>query len=73
MSGLTGHTHRLCKYIARKSGKKFFWIESGCLCDLNPEYMVNPNWQQGICTVEIRNGKVHHAKIIEIEKGEILE
>lgn len=73
MSGVSGHTHRLCKYIARKSGKKFFWIESGCLCDLNPEYMVNPNWQQGICTVEIRNGKVHHAKIIEIEKGEILE
>lgn len=70
---VTQNTHRLCKYIARKSGKKFFWIESGCLCDLNPEYMVNPNWQQGICTVEIRNGKVHHAKIIEIEKGEILE
>lgn len=70
---ITQNTHRLCKYIARKSGKKFFWIESGCLCDLNPEYMVNPNWQQGICTVEIRNGKVHHAKIIEIEKGEILE
>lgn len=73
MSGCSGHTHRLCKYIARKSGRKFFWIETGCLCDLNPEYMVNPNWQQGFAVVEIVNGKVKHSKIIEIEKGEILE
>jgi len=73
MSGCTGHTHRLCKYIARKSGKKFFWMETGCLCDLNPEYMILPNWQQGFGFVEIKNGKVRNAKIIEIEKGEILE
>lgn len=73
MSGCTGHTHRLCKYIARKSGRKFFWIETGCLCDLNPEYMVNPNWQQGFVSIEIKNGKVHNAKVIEIENGEVLE
>lgn len=73
MSGVSGHTHRLCKYIARKAGRKFFWIESGCLCDLNPEYMVNPNWQNGFASVEIKNGRVHNAKIIEIENGEILE
>lgn len=73
MSGCTGHTHRLCKYIARKSGRKFFWIETGCLCDLTPEYMINPNWQQGFASIEIKNSKVRHAKIIEIEKGEILE
>lgn len=73
MSGCSGHTHRLCKYIARKSGRKFFWIETGCLCDLNPEYMVNPNWQQGFAMVEMVNGKVKHSKIVEIEKGEILE
>lgn len=73
MSGATGHTHRLCKYIARKAGRKFFWIETGCLCGLAPEYMINPNWQQGFAEVKIRQGKVHKAKIIEIEKGEILD
>lgn len=73
MSGCSGHTHRLCKYIARKSGRKFFWIESGCLCSLTPEYMVNPNWQQGFARIDFKNGKVANAKIIEIEKGEILE
>lgn len=73
MSGCTGHTHRLCKYIARKSGKKFFWVETGCLCSLNPEYMINPNWQQGIARLDFKSGKVHNAKIIEIENGEVLE
>lgn len=73
MSGCSGHTHRLCKYIARKSGRKFFWIETGCLCDLTPEYMINPNWQNGFAVIEIKNGRVYHSKIVEIEKGEILE
>lgn len=73
MSGATGHTHRLCKYIARKSGKKFVWIETGCLCDLNPEYMVNPNWQAGFAELIFKDGKLYHSRVIEIEKGKILE
>lgn len=72
MSGATGHTHRLCKYIARKSGRKFVWIETGCLCDLNPEYMINPNWQQGFATFTFAGGKLKHSNVLEIEKGEIV-
>jgi len=30
--------------------------ESFCLCKLDPEYMRNPNWQQGIVLVEVING-----------------
>ena len=73
MSGATGHTHRLCKYIARKSGRKFVWIETGCLCDLNPEYCVNPNWQAGFAELKFKDGKLYHSRIIEIEKGKILD
>lgn len=73
MSGASGHTHRLCKYIARKAGRKFFWMETGCLCGLNPEYMVNPNWQQGFAEIEFFDNKVYNAKVIEIEKGIILD
>lgn len=73
MSGATGHTHRLCKYIARKSGRKFVWIETGCLCDLNPEYMVNPNWQAGFAELKFKDSKLYHSRVIEIEKGKILE
>lgn len=73
MSGATGHTHRLCKYIARKSGRKFVWLETGCLCSLNPEYMINPNWQVGFAQLEFKNGKLYNSKVIEIEKGKILD
>lgn len=73
MSGASGHTHRLCKYIARKAGRKFFWMETGCLCGLNPEYMVNPNWQQGFAEINFKNYKVHNSKIIEIENGVVLD
>ncbi len=73
MSGASGHTHRLCKYIARKAGRKLFWMETGCLCGLNPEYMVNPNWQQGFAEIKIKNGKVYSAKVLEIENGTILD
>lgn len=69
---VTQNTHRLCKYIARKAGRKFIWLESGCLCDLNPEYVVQPNWQQGFATISIKDGKVKHARAIEIENGEIV-
>lgn len=70
---VTQNTHRLCKYIARKSGRKFVWLETGCLCSLNPEYMINPNWQAGFAQLEFKNGKLYNSKVIEIEKGKILE
>ena len=70
---VTQNTHRLCKYIARKSGRKFVWLETGCLCDLNPEYCVNPNWQAGFAELKFKDGKLYHSRIIEIEKGKILD
>ena len=73
MSGATGHVHRGIVYRARKAGRKFVWIETGCLCDLNPEYCVLPNWCQGFATVKFKDGKVYNAKFLEIEKGKILE
>lgn len=72
LSGATGHTHRLAKYIARKAGRKFVWLETGCLCSMEPEYMLNPNWQQGFAMVQFENGKVKRAEVLEIENGEIL-
>lgn len=71
-SGATGHTHRLAKFITRKSEKKFIWLETGCLCSLKPEYMQDPDWQQGFATVEFRDGKIHKADVLEIENGVIL-
>lgn len=72
MSGASGHCHKLAKYITRKAGRKFVWLETGCLCSMNPEYMIDPDWQQGFGVVEFRDGKLHKCEILEIENGEIL-
>ena len=72
MSGASGHTRRLAKFITRKARRKFFWLETGCLCDLNPEYVQDPDWCQGFAEIRIENGKAKKAEVIEIEDGEIL-
>lgn len=69
---ITQNTHRLAKYIARKAGRKFIWLETGCLCSMEPEYMLNPNWQQGFGMIQFENSKIKRAEVIEIENGEIL-
>ena len=46
-SGISGHVHRLSCYYYRTPERYLAWYESGCLCDLNPEYVDNPNWNQG--------------------------
>ena len=42
-----GHTHRLGEYALRVKGRTLRGYESGCLCDLDPEYVMLPNWQKG--------------------------
>lgn len=69
---VTQNTHRLSKFITRKSENKYIWLETGCLCSLKPEYMLDPDWQQGFCTVEFRNGEVYKTNCFEIENGVIL-
>lgn len=47
-NGISGHTHRAAAYTITNRGKPKVWVESGCLCDLDPTYMDNPNWQQAM-------------------------
>ena len=46
-SGVNSHTHRLSAYYYKTPERYLAWFEAGCLCDINPEYVDNPNWQQG--------------------------
>lgn len=46
-SGISGHVHRLAIYYKRTPTRDLMWAESGCLCDLNPEYIDCPSWTQG--------------------------
>ena len=44
---IQGHSHRLGEYSIRAWGRNLRGFEGGCLCDINPEYVLHPNWQQG--------------------------
>jgi len=48
-SGVSGHTHRAAVYMQTNASGDYKWMEIGCLCKLDQEYMEGetPNWQQG--------------------------
>jgi len=66
MNIIQGHTHRLGVYYTTGAKKTFIGIEGGCLCCIMPNYVNNPDWQNGflialdsanIETVFINDGK----------------
>jgi hypothetical protein len=50
-SGASGHTHRLAMYMQRDHNGNHVWVETGCLCRLDPDYVAEPNWQQGFVCI----------------------
>jgi predicted phosphodiesterase len=53
MSGVSGHTHRVGRYDVSGLGGNYSWIEQGCLCQLEADYITGvPNWQQGFAIIE---------------------
>lgn len=51
VSTITGHTHRIGSVMVRTRNALIGGWEGGCLCNLHPEYVRNPNWQQGVTLV----------------------
>lgn len=50
-SGMSAHVHRLGVYYKTTSSGTFGWWENGCGCNLDPEYVEEPNWQNGFAMV----------------------
>jgi hypothetical protein len=50
-SGISGHTHRRGVFEHRDHNGVHGWWEHGCLCDLDPDYADEPDWQQGFLVV----------------------
>jgi predicted phosphodiesterase len=51
-SSFTSHTHRLGSYYKTDEGGTHVGAESGCMCQLKPEYVKGiPNWQQGFIVI----------------------
>lgn len=64
-SGVMGHSHRMGvsnKTIAHKQMVQ--WVENGCLCKLNPDYVKNPNWQQGFSVIYYTKNRFHIVPIL---------
>lgn len=49
---ITGHTHKIAMSPRTYLQGSLVGVEAGCLCQLNPDYLSNPNWQQGVVYVE---------------------
>lgn len=57
-SGSSGHTHRLGLFMHRDHNGAHCWVETGCTCVLNPEYVEDPDWMHGclVLTFEPETG-----------------
>lgn len=68
MSGVSGHTHRLGIYFHRLRGGSYMWIESGCACKLDAEYIEGiANWQHGFSLIAFdRKGRHFYPTVIPI-------
>lgn len=71
-SGVSGHTHRLGQVYRRVYGGEYTWLEAGCLCDRNPEYLEGqtPDWQHGMAWGEIARDRFH-CGLVPIISGRI--
>jgi len=59
VSTITGHTHRIGFTMIRTRHHLIGGWEGGCLCDLKPEYVKHPNWQQGVTLITETTGSNH--------------
>jgi len=72
MSGVSGDTHRLGIVYHRTREASRVWIESGCLCSLDAEYLDGrvPNWQHGISMVSFYDSS-YFAVPLAIDNGNV--
>ena len=74
-SVIQSHTHKLAAIYKRKrgTGEQHAAWEIGCMCDLTPEYVSNPDWQQGFATItKCADSPRYHVALHEILGGELL-
>lgn len=68
--GLSGHTHRLGTFYHRDHNGAHLWQECGCTCRLDPEYMTDPDWQQGAVVVtHTADGERYQVEEVYIQDG----
>jgi hypothetical protein len=58
ISTITGHVHRAGRFQTHTMRGTVIGQESPCLCSLEPEYMLYPDWVQGLTLFEVRDGRL---------------
>ena len=71
-SGICNHTHRLGSCYKRDRYGIRGWWENGCLCTLNPDWITNPNWQQGFSLVHFTTAGRFWVEQLPIINGELM-
>jgi hypothetical protein len=68
--GLSGHTHRMGAFYHRDHNGAHLWVETGCTCKLDPEYILDPDWQNGAVVVtHTKDGERYAVEQIYIQDG----
>lgn len=69
-SGISGHTHRLGAVYHRDFNGSIGWAETGCTCDLTPEWTEDPDWQHGCLVITFTNDwRYFHFESVYIQEG----
>lgn len=69
-STITGHVHRAGRFVTKDGrGGTVTGQENPCLCSLSPEYMVDPDWQQGLTLFEVKKGRPVWIQAVGIDNG----
>jgi hypothetical protein len=64
---IQSHTHRMGMFTQRFLDRTVYGWEIGCLQDLNPSYVRNPNWQTGWAVIEPYNyGRQYSLYLIKV-------
>ena len=76
--GMCNHTHRGGSFYKRDRFGTWGWWENFCLCRLDPDWIMNPNWQHGFSLIHFRDERfwVEQIPIIKdkfMYAGEIFE
>ena len=58
ISTITGHVHRAGRFQTRIGNGYSVGQEAPCLCTLDPEYMTDPDWTQGVTLFIVSDGAV---------------
>lgn len=67
-----GHSHRAGVHYRQVGNKILQAVEGGCLCDTNPSYVLQPNWQQGFVIIHWLEDEEFIIEPILINKGKFV-